>query len=392
MPSRTATEQMPQQLYGLPLVIYTLMLRLAATLVGQYFLHLADRILWTVENLTYWSIPPQRLAEITNDPDAPLTRPLSWWLFLPGLLWLRFIRKSLSVALWFVGIEPVTPVSMIHYVQVQRKKIQSIKQSGAKIIRKHREESSKRPGILRALWNKLQKIFCLEKIYYEDGDIKIIPQKSVNNEESEEDVEDETELSLAELLEKYANEEDDEVNDPDYVHNEESSSEDTDGDDDDVEFTDDGELGEEAQTVLNKSFACEPTRSPRNEPLARSRTPPMKEYSKSLHPLNVPPPNRNLDHENAIKDPEPKVRNGTSVDKRKGSMPNRNNQKYRGGSNNRWNFKHNNNVRKPPVITVSGTNNNSENFFTANDGIETLLNIRRILEQVAQQNPRNPKM
>lgn len=116
MPSRTATEQMPQQLYGLPLVIYTLMLRLAATLVGQYFLHLADRVLWTVENLTYWSIPPQRLAEITNDPDAPLTRPLSWWLFLPGLLWLRFIRKSLSVALWFVGIEPVTPVSMVRFI------------------------------------------------------------------------------------------------------------------------------------------------------------------------------------------------------------------------------------------------------------------------------------
>lgn len=57
----------------------------------------------------------------------------------------------------------------------------------------------------------------MEQIYYEDGDIKIIPPKSVNNEESEEDAEDETELSLAELLEKYANEEDDEVNDPDYV-------------------------------------------------------------------------------------------------------------------------------------------------------------------------------
>ncbi|XP_059613020.1 uncharacterized protein LOC132259410 isoform X3 [Phlebotomus argentipes] len=280
MPTRNDVET-EQQLYGLPLLLHTLVIRLAATLLGQFLLHLSDRVLWTVENLTYWSIPPQRLAEFANAPQTPLVRPLSWWLFLPGLLCLRFIRKSCSVALWFVGIEPVTPVSMVCYVQVQRKKIQSIKQAGAKVIRKRREESAKRPGLIRAIWYKLQQICCLEYIFTENGEVKVLEPKNPEASESEESSEEETELTFAELLEKYASMECEE-NDPDYMPEEEESSESSEesgGDEGDMMFGED----DDTRKVLNRSFVCEPRQT-----YTRGDTPPLKGFSNSLHPGNIP--------------------------------------------------------------------------------------------------------
>ncbi|XP_059613019.1 uncharacterized protein LOC132259410 isoform X2 [Phlebotomus argentipes] len=370
MPTRNDVET-EQQLYGLPLLLHTLVIRLAATLLGQFLLHLSDRVLWTVENLTYWSIPPQRLAEFANAPQTPLVRPLSWWLFLPGLLCLRFIRKSCSVALWFVGIEPVTPVSMVCYVQVQRKKIQSIKQAGAKVIRKRREESAKRPGLIRAIWYKLQQICCLEYIFTENGEVKVLEPKNPEASESEESSEEETELTFAELLEKYASMECEE-NDPDYMPEEEESSESSEesgGDEGDMMFGED----DDTRKVLNRSFVCEPRQT-----YTRGDTPPLKGFSNSLHPGNIP-------HQDTT------VHNGTPVDRRKGSVQKKNNQKYRGGGTNRMNIKQNNYVRKNPVITVSDTNNAGGNFFNTIDGSETLLQLRRFLELVAHQKPLHPK-
>uniref|UniRef100_A0A1B0EZX0 Uncharacterized protein n=2 Tax=Lutzomyia longipalpis TaxID=7200 RepID=A0A1B0EZX0_LUTLO len=260
MPSRSATESHSQQLYGFPLILYSLLLRVAATLFGQLLLHLGDRLLWTVENLTYWSIPSHRLAEFTNSPQTPLVRPLSWWLFLPSLLWLRLIRKGLTIVLWFIGYEPVTPISMVQYIQTQRNRIQAIKQSGVQTIRKRREESAKKAGLIRGILLRIQKLFYLIFLHFEDEEVKtqiVQSEKPVNNEEEKEESTDgETELTLAELLEKYTNMEDNEENDPDYIPNEESSSteEDCSGEEDEEDETiDEVEL----QDLFNKENFCD---------------------------------------------------------------------------------------------------------------------------------------
>ncbi|GAB0094669.1 hypothetical protein DMENIID0001_099930 [Sergentomyia squamirostris] len=364
MPQKCA-EGGERQLYGLPRILYIALIRVSATIVGQYFLYVVDRILWTLETLTYWSIPPNRLAKVTNKPQSSLERPLPWWFFLVALIYLRIFRKCVSVGLWFVGIKPVTPISMVHFIQYQRKKVLAIKQMGAKIIIQRREESSKKTGILQAVWNKVQQVFCLQYIYYDDEDIKVIRSKKyseevTSDETDEENVEEETRITLTELLEKFANIEDD-PNDSDYVPPEEESStedssEDEDDDEDEVQFGGHDPILTTRKKPQSSYFAS----SPHDQMYSGNKTPPMRvSATNTLHPghnTTIPLKASKISAPGSLEpeNQEVKALNGNSVDRRKGSNQKRNHHKYRGD------FKHNNNVRKLPVIKVLGTNNNGE--------------------------------
>ncbi|CAD7015078.1 unnamed protein product [Ceratitis capitata] len=104
-----------------------MMEKFATTRIGQYVLERGDRVLRTIEDTVKWSLPQDKAA-------GPLVRPLPWIPFLVLIIFLRQVRIWLSLVALFIGNGPVTPHTLIYFIQTRRRKLRSIRINGMKAI------------------------------------------------------------------------------------------------------------------------------------------------------------------------------------------------------------------------------------------------------------------
>lgn len=185
----------------------------SSTSLGQCAIRYVDKVLWTVENTAKWSLPQISITdsdEKTLQPP-PLIRPLPWLVFLPALVVLRLVRIGLSLLFLVCGQSPVTPTSMVHFIQTTRRRVRAIKYHGLRVIRVRYAEKQENKTIWSAFKNVISVLLCLPRLQ-EDNTIKItVRNKSKLNTEShkrhadeDESSENEENLKCGELLDKYA--------------------------------------------------------------------------------------------------------------------------------------------------------------------------------------------
>lgn len=71
-----------------------------------------------------------------------LERPLPWVFFLTLIVWLRVFRIWFSVASYIVGAQPITPHTMVYYIQTKRRRLRAIRVQGLKSIRNREIETT----------------------------------------------------------------------------------------------------------------------------------------------------------------------------------------------------------------------------------------------------------
>lgn len=139
-------------------LLYDVVAQGATTRLGGFVYRRIDSALSTVEKTAKWSLPQPVLDggdEASSDGSKisapPLIRPLPWMLFLPALVVMRMVRVGLSLLALMVGRPPVTPASVVHFVQNKRRKLRALKYRGQKLGRISRAEA-KAEDELQTTW------------------------------------------------------------------------------------------------------------------------------------------------------------------------------------------------------------------------------------------------
>ncbi|XP_038120460.1 transcriptional regulator ATRX homolog [Culex quinquefasciatus] len=216
-------------------LLYDVVAQGATTRLGGFVYRRIDSVLSTVEKTAKWSLPQPVLDggdEASSDGSKisapPLIRPLPWMLFLPALVVMRMVRVGLSLLALMVGRPPVTPASVVHFVQNKRRKLRALKYRGQKLGRISRAEA-KAEDELQTTW--LSRIIMpLRTIVCRPGRVVVTPhrhhhrhpQRQQNQQQDqqqpgrkrnaqERDVDDDDESgpevdegTVSELLDKYA--------------------------------------------------------------------------------------------------------------------------------------------------------------------------------------------
>ncbi|KAL9701577.1 hypothetical protein quinque_005018 [Culex quinquefasciatus] len=216
-------------------LLYDVVAQGATTRLGGFVYRRIDSVLSTVEKTAKWSLPQPVLDggdEASSDGSKisapPLIRPLPWMLFLPALVVMRMVRVGLSLLALMVGRPPVTPASVVHFVQNKRRKLRALKYRGQKLGRISRAEA-KAEDELQTTW--LSRIIMpLRTIVCRPGRVVVTPhrhhhrhpQRQQNQQQDqqqpgrkrnaqERDVDDDDEVAprwtrgtVSELLDKYA--------------------------------------------------------------------------------------------------------------------------------------------------------------------------------------------
>ncbi|KAM7341979.1 jabba isoform 2-T4 [Cochliomyia hominivorax] len=210
--------------------ITRLMEKFASNRLGQMIIEKTDRVMKVAEDTAKWSLP--------QDDDIQLERPLPWIFFLTFIVLLRVLRIWLSVASYIVGAQPVTPYTMVYYIQTKRRRLRAIKVQGLKAIRNRETESTLMYSSNKnmSFMGKLRKLFS--SAICKPGQQREVPtrmiycqdNKATNKTERpkkrprDEDQADQN-LTLDEMLDKYANEDSD--NDSDYIPKEDEEDDDS---------------------------------------------------------------------------------------------------------------------------------------------------------------------
>ncbi|XP_017961766.1 uncharacterized protein DDB_G0283357 isoform X3 [Drosophila navojoa] len=207
--------------------------RFASTRLGQFVIERADRGLKLIEDTTKWSLPQDK-----NSSSAVLERPLPWGPFLLLIIVLRLVRIWLSVGALMIGNGPVTPTDMIYFIQTRRRKLRAIRVHGLRTMRNRQQESSSRtnsnsyadklsqwvsraicrPGVQRANTGRL----------FNSRAMATNTQQSTQKNESvakrprDDDLNPDHNLTIDEMLSKYANENSED--DSDFVPNAEDEN------------------------------------------------------------------------------------------------------------------------------------------------------------------------
>ncbi|XP_037815928.1 uncharacterized protein LOC119606474 isoform X2 [Lucilia sericata] len=212
--------------------ITEVMEKFASTRVGQMMIEKTDRVLKVVEDTAKWSLPQ-------DDNEIQLERPLPWIFFLTLIVWLRVLRIWLSVASYIVGAQPVTPHTIVYYMQTKRRRLRAIRVQGLKSIRSREIENTVMYSSNKnvTFMGKLRKLFdsaiCKPGQHREVPARRIFAQDGKGSKESTtersskrpRDEEVDQNLTVDEMLEKYANEDSD--NDSDYVPKEDEENDDS---------------------------------------------------------------------------------------------------------------------------------------------------------------------
>lgn len=163
-------------------LLYDVVAQGATTRLGGFVYRRIDSVLSTVEKTAKWSLPqpvPTEGDEANSDGSKisapPLIRPLPWMLFLPALVVMRMVRVGLSLLALMVGRPPVTPASVVHFVQNKRRKLRALKYRGQKLGRISRAEA-KADDELQTTW--LSRIIMpLRTIVCRPGRVVVTPHR-----------------------------------------------------------------------------------------------------------------------------------------------------------------------------------------------------------------------
>ncbi|KAH8356309.1 hypothetical protein KR200_007840 [Drosophila serrata] len=190
--------------------------RFASTRMGQFVIERADRALVMIEDTAKWSLPQEKSA-------APLARPLPWGPFLMLIILLRLTRIWLSVGALMIGNGPISPSDMVYFIQTRRRKLRAIRVHGLKVMRQRQQEvsysggSASGRGLTHKLTQWLSKAMCrpgvqransgrLFAVRNAEQTTQTTPAVMKRPREEDSNVDADHNLTIDQMLAKYANE------------------------------------------------------------------------------------------------------------------------------------------------------------------------------------------
>uniref|UniRef100_A0A1Q3EVR7 Proteinral transcription factor iif subunit 1 n=2 Tax=Culex tarsalis TaxID=7177 RepID=A0A1Q3EVR7_CULTA len=164
-------------------LLYDVVAQGATTRLGAFVYRRIDSVLSTVEKTAKWSLPQPQVPDGGDEANAdgskisapPLIRPLPWMLFLPALVVMRMVRVGLSLLALLVGRPPVTPASVVHFVQNKRRKLRALKYRGQKLGRISRAEAKAEDELQTTWLNRI--IMPLRTIVCRPGRVVVTPHR-----------------------------------------------------------------------------------------------------------------------------------------------------------------------------------------------------------------------
>ncbi|XP_017033510.1 uncharacterized protein Jabba isoform X3 [Drosophila kikkawai] len=209
--------------------------RFASTRMGQFVIERADRALVMIEDTAKWSLPQEKSA-------VPLARPLPWGPFLMLIILLRLTRIWLSVGALMIGNGPISPSDMVYFIQTRRRKLRAIRVHGLKVMRQQQQEvsygssSASGRGLTHKLTQWLSKAMCrpgvqransgrLFTVRNTEQTTQTTPAVMKRPREEDSHADADHNLTIDQMLAKYANENSED--DSDFVPN--AEEEDTSG-------------------------------------------------------------------------------------------------------------------------------------------------------------------
>jgi len=224
----------------------------------------------------------------TEKSDAPLERPLPWVPFLMLIILLRLTRIWLSVGALMIGNGPISPSDMVYFIQTRRRKLRAIRVHGLRVMRNRQQEVSygSGKGLTQKLTQWFSRAMCRPGVQQDTSTRRVFvrhseqvsltgfPTKGVldilindiflqglNNSvvvkrprEEDSNADADHNLTIDQMLAKYANENSED--DSDFVPNEEeedeSSSSSSSGDSDSESGTGDEISGGEVEELIDQ--------------------------------------------------------------------------------------------------------------------------------------------
>nr|XP_016941073.1 uncharacterized protein LOC108018131 isoform X5 [Drosophila suzukii] len=234
--------------------------RFSSTRFGQFVIERADRALVMIEDTAKWSLPQEK-------SDAPLERPLPWVPFLMLIILLRLTRIWLSVGALMIGNGPVSPSDMVYFIQTRRRKLRAIRVHGLRAMRNRQQEVSygSGKGLTQKLTQWFSRAMCRPGVQQDTSTRRVFVRHSeqgLNNSvvvkrprEEDSNADADHNLTIDQMLAKYANENSED--DSDFVPNEEeedeSSSSSSSGDSDSESGTGDEISGAEVEELIDQA-------------------------------------------------------------------------------------------------------------------------------------------
>ncbi|XP_068148114.1 uncharacterized protein Jabba isoform X8 [Drosophila tropicalis] len=181
--------------------------RFASTRLGQFVIARGDRALRMIEITAKWSLPQEKNA-------PPLERPLPWMAFLMLIILLRLTRMWLSMGALMIGNGPVSPTDMIYFIQTRRRKLRAIRLHGLKVMRQREQELQygAGKGLTYKISQWLSRAICRPGVQRANsGRLFTVNSNNLEQNASKRPREDESQteadhnLTIDEMLAKYAN-------------------------------------------------------------------------------------------------------------------------------------------------------------------------------------------
>ncbi|XP_070069127.1 uncharacterized protein Jabba isoform X5 [Drosophila takahashii] len=202
--------------------------RFSSTRIGQFVIERADRALAMIEDTAKWSLPIEKSS-------APLERPLPWVPFLMLIILLRVTRIWLSVGALMIGNGPISPSDMVYFIQTRRRKLRAIRVHGLRVMRHRQQEVSygSGKGLTQKLTQWFSRAMCRPGVQQDTNSRRVFVRHSeqgLNNSvvvkrprEEDSNADADHNLTIDQMLAKYANENSED--DSDFVPNEEEEDE-----------------------------------------------------------------------------------------------------------------------------------------------------------------------
>ncbi|XP_052841400.1 uncharacterized protein LOC128255726 isoform X10 [Drosophila gunungcola] len=232
--------------------------RFASTKIGQFVIERADRALVMIEDTAKWSLPQEKSG-------TPLERPLPWGPFLLLIILLRLTRIWLSLGALMTGNGPISPSDMVYFIQTRRRKLRAIRAHGQKVIRHRQQEVSygSGKGLTQKLTQWFSRAMCRPGVQQDNSTRRVFVRHSEQGltnspvvkrpREEDSNADPDHNLTIDQMLAKYANENSED--DSDFVPNEEEdgSSSSTSEDSDSETHSSEGLSSDEVEKLVEQA-------------------------------------------------------------------------------------------------------------------------------------------
>lgn len=160
---------------GIVLLAIDSMYHIVSSRVGQQAMTFIDRILCIVESLNFYAAPISQQQEARQESKemSDYKRPLPWFLFVPMLIFFRVVRIVMSVFAVLCGMQTVSPIMVVYYIQSLRRNLRYIKIQGSRMMSNPEGNVSTLPWILRFVinlftWGPLQFFTIVGRLVFGD--------------------------------------------------------------------------------------------------------------------------------------------------------------------------------------------------------------------------------